>query len=209
MNPGFLSFILMLISLILLASGWRPLLLTGIPGIAVVLFYAAWCLMELFRFQWRNGEAVNGIVLVLAALVLIVTLFRRSPLGMLHFVSIGLFLASVYYLLKHLGHLNPFFFPERSWSAASLTVAVSSAMLIRKPKDQIAVIAMALVLGTLLYRSVHRIGPGATFGDFRFQDEWWFAVFTARVLSMAGEFSVAAARGASKSLLDRWKGFKK
>lgn len=208
MNPGFLSLILICIAAILLVSGWKPTLLRDIPDAAVVSFFAAWCIAAPLRFHVHNGVEIRGVVIVLALTVAVVALYRRPPLGALHFVSLGLFLASVYYLMKHLGDLNPFLFPGRTWSGATATVAIAAAALMRRTKDQIGGISMALLLGWALYGSVHHERPGAL-GGLRFQDEWWFAVFVARGCSVAAEHAAAVTRSAAKLLADRRKGVKK
>ncbi|MEF3301832.1 hypothetical protein [Paenibacillus sp. GYB003] len=209
MNPGFLSFILISITLILLASGWRRTLLGDAPVRAIAGFFVAWLAMGQIRFRLSEHATVAGAAIVLAVSVVVAAARRRSPLGLLHLVSLGLFLASVYYLLKHIGELNPFFWPNRSWSAAGLAVAAAAAMLVRRAEDQLAVVSMALLLGTFLYWRVHQQPAGAVFGNLRFQDEWWFAAACARTMSVAGESSLALARGASKTIAKRWRGLKK
>jgi hypothetical protein len=209
MNPGFLSLILVSISLILLASGWRQTLLRGIPHYAILLFFTAWCISSLFQFHWLDGTEINGTVALLSLVIAIVLLGHRSVLSGLHYVSLGLFLASVYYLLKHLGDLDPFFLPYRSWAGTAIVVALLGSMLIRKAKDQIACLSLALLFGCAFYRIVHPERLAIPFGGLRFQDEWWLTVVAARMFSMTGEYATDAVRTASKSLVERWKGLRK
>ncbi|GAA3405251.1 hypothetical protein ACFFNY_28670 [Paenibacillus hodogayensis] len=209
MNPGFLSLILIIIVLILLASGWKRTLLPGIPDAAVLIFFAGWFVSALFRFTLYGHPETSGTVLWLSATALAAALCRRPPLQVLHLVSLGLFLASLYYVLKHLGDLNPFFIPGHSWSSGAMVVAIAASLLLRRTTDQIAAVSIALLLGSALYGSAYPDRWTAVLGGLPFQDEWWFTIVTARLLSVAGEWVSAAVRGASKSLSDRWKGLKK
>lgn len=209
MNPGFLSLILISISLILLASGWRQTLLRGIPHYAIILFFTAWCISGLFHFRWLDGTEINGTVVLLSLVIVIVLLGHRSVLSGLHYVSLGLFLASVCYLLKHMGDLDPFFLPYRSWAGTACVVALLGSMLIRKAKDQIACLSLALLFGNAFYWIVHPERLAIPFGGLRFQDEWWLTVVAARMFSMTGEYAAVSVRTASKSLVQRWKGLRK
>ncbi|MDF2713317.1 MAG: hypothetical protein K0R28_242 [Paenibacillus sp.] len=209
MNPGFLTFILISITLILLASGWKPTLLPGIPHYAIVIFFTAWCLSGLFHFRLRDGFEINGTVVVLFAVAVPILLNRRSLVTGLHYVSLGLFLASVHYLLKHLGELDPFFLPYRSWAGTDWVIALLAAILVRKAKDQIACISLALICGCALYRLVHPDRSTVPFGGLLFQDEWWLTVFAARIIAVAGEYAADSVRAASRSIIDRWRGLRK
>lgn len=209
MNPGFLTFILISITLILLASGWKPMLLPEIPHYAIVLFFTAWCLSGLFHFRLRDGIEINGTVVVLFVSAMPVVLDRRPFVTRLHYVSLSLFLASVYYLLKHLGDLDPFFLPYRSWVSSALVTAMLTAVLVRKAKDQIACISLALLCGCALYRLVHPERSTVPFGGLQFQDEWWLTVLAARMIVLAGEYAAASVRNVSKSIMDRWRGLRK
>ncbi|TMV51311.1 hypothetical protein FE783_05880 [Paenibacillus mesophilus] len=209
MNPGFLTFILISITLILLASGWKSMLLPGIPHYAIVIFFTAWCLSGLFHFRLRDGIEINGTVVVLFAVAMPILLDRRSIVTGLHYVSLSLFLASVYYLLKHLGDLDPFLLPYRSWAGTAWIAAMLAAVLIRKAKDQIACLSLALLCGSALYRLVHPDRTAVPFGGLQFQDEWWLTVFAARMIAVAGENAAASVRYASKSIMDRWRGLRK
>lgn len=209
MNPGFLSLILISISLILLASGWKRTLLGNVPHVAIVLFFTSWCISGLFHVRLRDGTVIGGTAVVLAVVVALVLLGHRSLLGALHYVSLGLFLASVYYLMKHLGQLDPFFLPSRSWAGPAIVVALLAAALIRRTKDQIACLSLALLSGYALYWFVHRERVAVPLGDLRFQDEWWLAAVVARLCSSAGQYAAATLRTASRSLLERWKGLRK
>ncbi|PYI54957.1 YphA family membrane protein [Paenibacillus flagellatus] len=209
MNPGFLCWILICISLILLASGWKRTLLRDIPDPAIVLFFVGWCALGRLQLPLTGYGQANGIVLLLAVVVAAVWARQRTALAGLHAVSFGLFLASVYYLLKHLGEVDPFFLPYRSGTGTSCVLGLIAALLVRRPQDQIACISFAMLVGSALYAIVHRERYGVSFGGLTFQDDWWMAIFAVRLLSVAGETAAGTVRDASKSLANRWKGLKK
>lgn len=205
MNPGFMSWILIVVSLILLASGWKNSVLRSISDRSIVLFFAAWCLLSRFHFNWGGAEIYPIAFLLLMNIVL--SLWRRQTIiSAIHFVSFGLFLASIYYLLKHLGDLDPFFLPFQTSLGTSAAVALMAAMLVRRANDQIGCISFALLLGWVLYGTVHREQAGFRIGDFTDQDEWWLAVVMARGVSVAAESAAAIARAISKRMSDRWRG---
>lgn len=209
MNPGFPSFIFICISLILLASGWKLTLLGGISDRAIAAVFGLWLAVGLLRIGHADAAVIDGAVAALLAVTVIGALGGRFPLHAVHLFSIGLFLGSVYYLFTRLGELNPFFWPHGSWAPAGLLVAVAAAMLVRNLRDQIAVLSLALLFGTVLYMRLHKQRTGISLGGLRFQDQWWLALFTARLLSLAGETTIVMARGASRTIMGKWKGTKK
>ncbi|MBD2861332.1 hypothetical protein [Paenibacillus oceani] len=205
MNAGFLSWILILVTFILLASGWKTFLLRGVSYQAILTFFAAWCVASRFDVSMGKGWAVNGVIVPLLILIGAALWRQRSFLGGLHGLSFGLFLASVYYLLKHMGDIDPFFLPSRVTFGAALILALLAAILVRKPEDQIACLSFALLCGSALYGYVHKGQSAMPFAGLPFQDEWWLAVGSARLMSSAAETVVGSVCEVSKSLADRWR----
>lgn len=209
LNPGFLSLILICISLILLASGWKRTLLQGVSDLAVVSFFAGWCSLSFVHFRWWGGVDLYGVVVVLTVLIATITASQQPLSRGVHSVSLGLFIASVYYLLKHLGDIDPLFLLYRSEAGAVSVVALLTALLVRKVKDQIACISLSLLLGSIMYEIVHRHHSPIQVGGLLFQDEWWLAVVSARALTLASDFVRVSIRFGTKSLAGLWKGLKK
>lgn len=209
MNAGFLSWILIFVAFILLASGWKNVLLRGVSDPVILIFFIAWCVMGRFDVFESEGLTVNGVVVPLSIVILAALWRQRSILGGLHGLSFGLFLASVYYLLKHMGDIDPFFLPSRIAFGAALILALLTTILVRKPADQIACLSFALLCGSALYSYVHRGQAAMPFAGLPFQDEWWLAVGSARLMSSAAEAVVYSVRDVTKSLADRWREMRK
>jgi hypothetical protein len=209
MNPGILASILILITLILLASGWKPVLLGGIPVSVPVVFFIAWGVLCRWRFSPADGTVLYGVVPLLAAVAIGSVWGSRFIANIFQLVSFGLFLASVYYLLKHLGDFDPFFLPYRQAYGTAAVVGLLAAALVRKPKDQLGSISLGLLAGGFLYAYLQRDAGGVRFGGPAFQDDWWLAVVTARTLSVSAEYAIAAVRGMKRQVADRWKGMRK
>lgn len=96
MNPGYLSLILISVILILLASGWKDILIKGATHKALMLFFISW--FTSLSFTVHAGTA--KINLVFAVIALWSSALAAKAGGMLyklHLLSAGLLLGSVYF----------------------------------------------------------------------------------------------------------------
>ncbi len=189
MNPGYLSLILMCLTVILLASGWKEVLLPGIADRSIVAFIVCWIALSRTHVPLPGSASIeiSLIVLPLTWLVLRAAVKKCTWLAVLNFISVGLFLAALYYLLCYFAQADPLFFPYDSPSIAAAFLGLVTILIVRNANDPIGVLTFALLAGAALYTAV--IYPNLSsnsyiFGDRSFQDQWWAAVVSARLASL-------------------------
>jgi hypothetical protein len=205
-NPGYLSWILVSISLILLASGWKRVLLGRIPDAGIFAFFAAWCILVFAEAEVGPGLKINLAVLPIAALFLVYLRRRRGNAKLLHLISACLFLASVQYFLKRIAELDPHLLPYDASLVSALAAALFALVWTRDPEEQIAGISFAALASHSLYWLSHReYLPLIPFGNMAFHDEWWLAAVSAR----AAAAMFAAAEAFVQRAAKNWNGRRK
>lgn len=201
MNPGYISLILMSVAAILFASGWKTAIVPGLKDRTLVAFMACWLLFSRLNVP-LPGETGVEISLVLIPLVYFTIKHlatRSSRLVGLHLGSIGLFLASLFYMLRHLALADPLFFPYHSPAAAAVALGLVAVLLCRNAGDQIAVLTFGLLVGTGLFTYIHQKSVPAVWGGSSFQDQWWASVAAVRAASMCLESAWAVGHGVIRS----------
>jgi hypothetical protein len=209
LNPGFISLIVILVSTILLVSGWRQTLLPNIADAAAIAFYMSWFCLALVHFRWWGGIDLYGIAIVLAVLIVTAIATQPSLASGVHLLAIGIFMSAVYELLDHMrgiGSLLPY---SVSAFGPETIIALMTAILLRKAKEQLACVSLALLFGGIMAALLQRHVSAVPFGGLRFQDQWWVAAGSVRLFALSGEYALATVRIGSKSLLNLWRGLKK
>lgn len=203
MNPGVLSLILILIALILLASGWGPVLLNGIATRGAVGFCFVWCLVARLAVPLPDGRTVGGAAVLVAVWAAFVWIRSKSPAAAFHGVALGLFLGAIHFLMTVLAEVAPLQWPYRSWVGTACILALVAALLVRRPEEQIAAISLGLWIGFALYGFVQEEQSSVPVGGLRFQDQWWLTVLAARLVTGAGETATALVRSVSRDRIER------
>lgn len=186
MNPGYLSFILICVVLILLASGWKDILFRGFSRTSILLFFVGWLVFGAVRFSFRDLH-IQGTLPFLLLLSLAGTWKMKTFIQRGHVWSAGLMLGLVDVLMREL----------EGWSALAHSVSLTHSALIiallaivmgRSPLWQFIAISAGLVLAELLFGWLHRGSlPGRLAGGAQFADHWWYTFCLARGLTVAGE----------------------
>lgn len=194
MNPGYLSFVLISIAAVLLASGWKDTLLRGVSGKLLLLFFPCWIAASSLTVTVAGNIRINLVLAVLAVLTASAIGGYGNLLEKIHHLSLGLLLASVYFAMQVLVKLDPglfFRFADLNMAAASGLMAALSA---RHPGTQTAVLSIGLVVGDFLYLYAARDLLPMELGHRTFQDRWWLSIFFARGFTLFFAFVVAACR---------------
>ncbi|GMX65213.1 hypothetical protein Elgi_44830 [Paenibacillus elgii] len=193
MNAGYVSLLLIVVALILFASGWKNVILRGITPTSLLLFFMLWILFMRWSTDW-GGIRVFGCTLLLLTGSLWVMVRTPSFLYRFHLLSIALLLGSVYFFMRETLHLMP----AVIWFSSEWTVAASvgflAAALLRWPPLQIAGLSLGLLIGDIMLACAHREQMAMTLGQAEFQDEWWLTAFAARGCSLLLEGTVAGTK---------------
>lgn len=188
MNPGYLSLLSISVSLILIASGWKDVLLRGISHRSVLLFFIGWITLSFVKFAW-NGIVVYGVAAFLALYALGALRRVGGAFARLHLLASSVLFGVFHYVLMELDGFVPWFdFADPKLETALITAAV--AMLIaREPRMQFFVVSCGLLAGEILFVCTHfREGLTARLGGPVFQDLWWLTFALARSLTIALEY---------------------
>lgn len=184
MNAGYLSLLLMLVSSILFASGWKDIILRGIAPRSLLLFFVFWTLASGQFCEW-HGWRLYGPALLLAGLLASGLLRTKSWLVRLHIASAGMLIGAVGFFLKETVH----FIPRLTLLDGRLLVGGMTgwitAALIRAPLLQLSALSAGVLTIEALYGLLHRDRLAPTAGSPDFQDLWWVGVFAARGISLA------------------------
>lgn len=183
MNAGYLSFVLIVVSLILFASGWKDIIIRGIAHSSLLLFFVAWFLLFHWSFEW-NGVRIYGTAPLLLAVSVIVFSRSYESFQRLHALSVGLLIGSVYFFLRETLHLIPALILYSNTVTIACIAGGLAAFTLRRPTVQIAAVSLGLVTGEGMYAYSHHNQAYVGLGGAAFQDLWWLTVFAARGCSL-------------------------
>ncbi|CAG7641375.1 hypothetical protein ACFQI7_11760 [Paenibacillus allorhizosphaerae] len=183
MNAGYLSFVLIVVSLILFASGWKDILIRGISHSRLLLFFVAWVIAFRWSMEW-NGMQIYGVAPLLLFTALFVFLRSYEAFQRLHALSVGLLLGSIFFFLKETIHLMPALIVYSSSVTIALISGTMVSVALRRPAVQIAAISLGFVTGEAMYAYSHHNQTHVSLGGTSFQDLWWLTVFAARGISL-------------------------
>lgn len=196
MNPGYLSLLAVSISLILLASGWKDILLRGISHRSVLLFFICWGASSFVKAEW-NGIAVYGAAAILPLFAAAALLRVEGALSRLHLSASSALLGVFHYVLLELDGFVPWLDLVNPKLEMALMTAALVLLIGRQPHLQFAVISFGLLLGEVGFVGMHRSeGMTLRLGGPEFQDRWWLTFVFARSLTIAVEYCRRSFAGA-------------
>lgn len=208
MNSGYLSLILLCITLILFASGWKEMYIRSISHKGMLLFFVLWVAGSYFSVTIKHIHLhlVYVLVFVISIGILFVT---RGFIHKLHLLSIGLLLGSLHFLLQQLLEMDPILIVRNvDWDIA-LLLAFVVVVLQRNALEQIAALSIGYLLGDMYQAGIHSVGGYHELGHSTFQDQWWLSVFTARTVTIILQAVYNGCRSFIRSWVERKGGWRK
>ncbi|NOU99231.1 YphA family membrane protein [Paenibacillus planticolens] len=208
MNSGYLSLILLCITLILFASGWKELYIRSISHKGMLLFFALWLIGSNFSITIKQVhiQLVYVLIFLMSIAILHVT---QGFIHKLHLLSIGLLLGSLHFLLQQLLEMDPILIVRNSdWDVAIL-LAILAVLLQRNALEQIAAISIGYLLGDMYLAGIHPVAGYHHLGHSTFQDQWWLSVFTARTMTIILQSAYNGCRSLIRSWMERKGGWRK
>lgn len=181
MNPGVLSHIFLIIALILLLTGWRPVLMRGISTRSMYLFLFGW--VTLTSFEWRIDHLTVINFGVILYLLLVLRIFWKAGSGdRIQLFSLGFLTGTVVFLLQELFRLDPVLIIADPYLDIAVVVVLIALIGFREVRYQIFLISFAVFLGEGLFLLFNTKRLPFYFGDWQTFDLWWMTVFTAVIL---------------------------
>lgn len=202
MNAGYLSLILLCITLILLASGWKELYVRSISHKGMLLFFVSWLIGTRITvtIQEVHIQLVYVVILTLSFSILYVT---KGFIHKLHLLSIGLLIGSLHFLFQQLLEMDPILIIRNSEWQTALLLAIVTVVLQRNAWEQIAALSIGYLLGDMYQAGIHEVDGFHQLGMATFQDQWWLSVFTARTITIMIQAAYSVCRSILRSWLDR------
>jgi hypothetical protein len=202
MNPGYLSWLLMVISIILFASGWKDVLMSGMTSKVILLFFVSTLVCMQVNFTFPNGKFSLWVAVLLTGGLF--TLWRLEGLiNKLHAISVAILISSISLFMQETAYM----FPSLVFGSMELTMAliigILVAMTIKSPSVQVAVLSIGLVLSEVYYVYIHSKQTGIELGSLKLLDRWWLHIFIARGLSTLTKYIFLAGRQSLISIKNR------
>ncbi|WP_309118671.1 hypothetical protein [Paenibacillus sp.] len=193
MNPGFLSYILLTLSLILICFGWRSHAIGGASARAASLFCLGW--IAAAAVDWKAGAwagtAAYAPLLALAALGLVSPFSRKDAAAALSF---GCLLGAIFSLVQLVERVDPLAIVLHPTVDPVALIALLVVCYTRRAAAQLAMLSIALVVNDAYMALLYARWQPPFFGGREFQDAWWVAAASARVLSVASAAVVDRAK---------------
>lgn len=193
MNPGYLSLLLMVVTLILFASGWKDIIMRGITSKVILLFFISWLISMNLSLTIAGGRVslCFGVLLLTICYVL----WRvHGIVYRLHLLSVGALLGSISFFMLETIHLVPKLILGSSEISMALVLSVLISLLTRQPAAQIASLSIGLILAEMYHGYLHRNYLGFQLGFQTFQDRWWLTLFMTRLITLLLTLSIQACK---------------
>ncbi|CAM2802976.1 hypothetical protein PASE110613_01490 [Paenibacillus sediminis] len=190
MDTGLISLILFCVTVVLLLTGWKSILLPEVSFPVLILLFAGWFMMRPFELPLPGGHSLNGGMLVLL-LPLPFILYSSTRYGRLLYLLSAMFFLSLYMLI-HVWIVNH---PEITMVSVErdliLVMASLTFFLISDLKQQYFTITFSL-LGYEIFLSLAREGVNVhTFGGDQWMHQWWIMIVLTRLLTLvSAQFSL-------------------
>ncbi|WP_028548686.1 hypothetical protein [Paenibacillus sp. UNC451MF] len=193
MNPGYLSLLLMVVTLILFASGWKDIVMRGITSKVILLFFISWLICMNLSVPVGGGR-ISLCFGVLLITILYVLWRVHGTVYRVHLLSVGALLGSISFFMLETIHLVPKLILGSSEISMGLTIGLLVSLLTRQPAVQIASLSIGLMLAEVYHGYLHRNYLGFQLGFQTFQDRWWLTLFITRTFSLVLLFSMQACK---------------
>ncbi len=197
MNPGYLSYVLLLCGVIMAVFGWKNQLFGSMRRLHAWILFLGWILSYMHVFQFSNVSMHGTLIWIGAIAVISLRSVRTGGEALLHISAMSLF-ASIFLLFQRLSdfypHLAIFSTPLNNALVLSLFVSMTT----KDAKKQIAVLSGGLFIGEWMYMKLAQ-PVTAVIGGLDTADLWWLTFMLARVWSGAAWACVWMFKTARKS----------
>lgn len=209
LNPGYLSFLLISMFLILLSSGWKDILAKGLSRFIIFFFFAGWIMLSFFHIS------VEGVTVSLELPFLIAVAFAglrslRQPILLAHVISAGLLIGMFDFLLLELDGYMPWFSFGGSLTETVVFPAAISLMTGLRVIQQFVCLSLGLSAGEILHQVLrYSKGMPIHLGGAGFQDHWWMTFGLTRICSVVFEYGCKYSVRMAKLWFNRRKEWRK
>lgn len=194
MNPGYLSWLLMIITIILFVSGWKDFLLRGITSRVILLFFVLWIIGNCLVISLPFGTLAVWVPVLLIMVIFILWRLPGALYHKLHIISVGALMGSLSFFMQETVQLMPASIYGNLELAMALSIGVLAVITIKHPAAQIAAISIGLLLGEGYIIYINKRHVGIELGSLRLQDRWWLTLVVTRSLSIGLMYAFLAGK---------------
>jgi hypothetical protein len=183
MNPGYLSYIAITLSVILMSFGWRAQAIGNASVRAALWFCSGWLLSIILH--WELASVFAGTCVYVPLLALTVAALKNAPLrDTASVLSFSLLLGSVLSLIQLVEAIDPFVIVLHPILDPLLILCLLVVCYTRSPMLQFVMVSVSLVVNDSYMALMYKEWEHAFFGDRSFQDAWWMSVIAVRALTV-------------------------
>jgi hypothetical protein len=177
MNPGYLSYILYSVTVILLCTGWFAANINGKDRKWIWLFVISWPLCSWASITYFESTVIQGAFFLLLIGMIRFWLKIQSD-QKISALTMGFLLGSVVYLLKEIMRMDPVLIILDEDLNISLLLILLVLLAFSKLSAQVFSITFGLLMGEYLFVITNSqwIANPVLLGDKPFQDLWWMTV---------------------------------
>jgi hypothetical protein len=183
MNPGYMTIFVLMVICILLASGWKDLLLAGISREAIIVFIMGWLLSSFFSVHFIiYGVSIQINLTFIFLLGYSLFLFGRlkEPLDKLHTAVLAILLGLLDVTLREASKF------AMGYDALIMAIVIVSFQ--RSAQKQSASLLLGLLCGNVVSLIIHQRSQAIVMADQRYQDFWWLSLLLTRAVAVIFDY---------------------
>jgi hypothetical protein len=189
MNPGYMTFVVLLTISILLGSGWKDYIFKGWSYKSIVFFIAGWIICSFIKLHIHVQNldiqfSAAFIFLLLFSLYLMMRL--KSALERLNLITVSLMLCLLDFTFREATGL------AMEYRAIFLALAVAG--LQKSTTKQLACLLLGFLCSNIFSLVIHHRTRSLLLADQSYQDLWWLTVLLSRLFAVLYENSVISFR---------------
>ncbi|MDB5053796.1 MAG: hypothetical protein JWM44_1846 [Bacilli bacterium] len=191
MNPGYLTIFVVCTTVILLASGWKDVLLGEISRKAIFIFLSGWLFFSMFTVPFSLHMMriqLNLTFLFLFVYCLVYLASLHHVVARMQMLLVALIICLIDFILQQAATLP--------LGTNVLLLSLVTICLQKGPKKQIFSLLLGLLCGNVLsIVTLHRTQP-ILLANQRLQDMWWLALLMTRALSILFKYILSSCKKA-------------
>jgi hypothetical protein len=189
MNPGYLTIVIILTVGILLASGWKDLLLKEMTYPMIVVFITGWLICSFFSLHFKLltiEVQLNAAYIFIILISGVFIIHLHSTLERLNLFILILLLCMLDFALREASNFS--IVTNAMWLAL-VTVVIQ-----KNPLKQTIALLVGFLGSNLLSELIHQRTQLFVLAEQPYQDLWWLTLLLTRVLALIYEYCALSFR---------------